>query len=172
MGTRVSHFSTFFKNWYATNWSPWWDTSIASSKNFGQFRHHLELAPEQIILQGVLIQYTKEILVYQFFWIYFIICSCEKIFKSLDQFRYGSFDTHIDIFLDISWYVINLKCHKMSFMAFYGILQFSYNVINISIWATKICHNQETWIMISKIIWRITNCSEESKIPKSSKFPL
>ena len=86
MFSRVSHFSTFFKNWYATNWSPWWDTSIASSKNFGQFRHHLELAPEQIILQGVLIQYTKEILVYQFFWIYFIICSCEKIFKSLDQF--------------------------------------------------------------------------------------
>ena len=83
---RVSHFSTFFKNWYATNWSPWWDTSIASSKIFGQFRHHLELAPEQIILQGTLIQYTKEILVYQFFWIYFIICSCEKIFKILDQF--------------------------------------------------------------------------------------
>ena len=74
--TRVSLFSTFFKNWYATNRSPWWHTSIASSKNSGQFRHHLELAPELIILQRTSLQYTKEILVYQFFGFVSIICSC------------------------------------------------------------------------------------------------
>ena len=72
-----------FKNRYATNGSPWWDTSIASSNFFGQFRHHLELAPEQIILQGTLIQNTKEIFVYQFFWIYFYNLFPRKKLRSI-----------------------------------------------------------------------------------------
>ena len=86
VNNRVSHFSTFFKNWYATNGSPLWETSIDTTKFFGQFGHHLELAPEQHILQRDLTKNTKEISVYHFFPFNFKFSFCEMSCKCIDQF--------------------------------------------------------------------------------------
>ena len=110
---RVSHFSTFFKNWYATNGSPLWETSIDTTKFFGQFGHHLELAPEQHILQRDLTKNTKEISVYHFFPFIFKFSSCEMSLKCIDQFVWS-----IRLFWYPYWHSLwhfmsFYKCHKM-----------------------------------------------------------